>query len=202
MRIARAAVVVIVAGCGGGGNGTTPPATVASVVISPGTAQSMSVGSTRSFNASARDAQNNVLSGRTIAWTVNQPSRLSVNPATGNSTTASALAEGAVVLTATSEGVPGTVSITVTAGTFPSEQTVNATAALTFQPQRADISAGGRVTWNFAIEHNVTFGSNAPPGGNIPNTSSGSVSRDFPTAGTYGYNCTLHAGMTGEVVVH
>jgi plastocyanin len=58
------------------------------------------------------------------------------------------------------------------------------------------------VTWNISgATHNVTFNGAAPTGGNIPDTRSGSVARTFPTAGTFGYQCTRHGGMTGQVVV-
>jgi len=58
------------------------------------------------------------------------------------------------------------------------------------------------VTWQISgARHNVTFSGAAPTGGNIPDTESGSVTRTFPTAGTYNYQCTRHSGMTGSVVV-
>jgi plastocyanin len=66
------------------------------------------------------------------------------------------------------------------------------------------IATGGTVTWQFtgSARHNVTFSGAAPAGGNIPDTDAGaSVSRTFGTAGTYGYQCTRHAGMTGQVIV-
>jgi plastocyanin len=48
----------------------------------------------------------------------------------------------------------------------------------------------------------VTFGGAAPAGGSIGNSGGGSsATRQFTTPGTYGYECTLHSGMTGTVVV-
>jgi plastocyanin len=48
----------------------------------------------------------------------------------------------------------------------------------------------------------VTFSGLQPPGGNIGDQPAGSSqSRTFATAGSYGYVCTRHNGMTGTVVV-
>jgi len=42
----------------------------------------------------------------------------------------------------------------------------------------------------------------APPGGNIPDTPAGSsMTRTFPTAGDYDYECTRHDGMKGRIRV-
>jgi plastocyanin len=50
--------------------------------------------------------------------------------------------------------------------------------------------------------HNVTFiivnGRPADISGSNANTT---IARTFATAGTFGYVCTLHAGMTGTVIV-
>jgi len=65
------------------------------------------------------------------------------------------------------------------------------------------IQTGGQVTWQIVEStHNVTFGANKPQGGDVPNTSPGvNVTRVFPTAGTFNYECTRHSGMTGQIVV-
>ena len=76
------------------------------------------------------------------------------------------------------------------------------TPGSSFSPPSVTIAAGGTVSWNIAgATHNVTFGALAPPGGNIPDTRGATVSRSFPSAGTYDYQCTRHDGMTGRVVV-
>ena len=49
--------------------------------------------------------------------------------------------------------------------------------------------------------HNVTFASVTGAPANVPNFNSGNVSRTFPTAGTFSYQCTNHSGMTGLVTV-
>jgi plastocyanin len=82
--------------------------------------------------------------------------------------------------------------------------TVNATNGLQFTPTPIRLTVGGTVTFKFgSVEHTVFF-DNAPPGApaNIPNlTGNTSVSRTFTTAGTFVYNCHVHPGMSGTVIV-
>ena len=77
------------------------------------------------------------------------------------------------------------------------------TPGVSFSPATVTIAAGGTVTWVISgTRHNVTFRGTGPPGGNIPDTDEGrSVSRAFPSRGTYDYDCTRHSGMSGRVVV-
>ena len=88
-------------------------------------------------------------------------------------------------------------------GTPPSNVTVQATTGSVFQPANAGIRTGGTVTWAFgSLGHNVTFddipGAPANIGGVNANTS---VSRTFPAAGSFPYQCTIHPGMSGTVSV-
>lgn len=76
-------------------------------------------------------------------------------------------------------------------------------AANTFTPPSVTIARGGTVTWTFgARPHNLTFaaatGAPADSAGRITNAQ---VVRTFNTAGTFNYECTIHSGMTGTVVV-
>lgn len=65
------------------------------------------------------------------------------------------------------------------------------------------VGPNGTITWEFgAVPHNVTFA--ATPGrpadiaGFNTNTS---IARTFTTTGTFAYECTIHPGMRGSVVV-
>ena len=82
--------------------------------------------------------------------------------------------------------------------------TVQATPAERFTPGRVTVVAGGTVTFAFgSLEHQVFF-DNAPAGApeNIPTpTANATVTRTFSTPGTFPYNCHLHPGMSGTVVV-
>jgi plastocyanin len=82
--------------------------------------------------------------------------------------------------------------------------TVQATPSIAFTPSRVNLLAGGTVTFDFgSVEHDVFF-DNAPTGApaNITAPSANkSVTLTFATKGTYVYNCHIHPGMTGTVVV-
>lgn len=75
--------------------------------------------------------------------------------------------------------------------------------AASFAPTSVTIAVNGTVTWNntSGITHNVTFNSATGAPSNIADHSSGQNQRTFGTAGTFGFQCTLHGGMTGSVVV-
>jgi plastocyanin len=70
-----------------------------------------------------------------------------------------------------------------------------------FTPANIQVAIGTTVTWTWASDardHNVTFGDGTTSG----NRSAGATySKTFPTAGTFTYNCTLHGGMNGSVLV-
>ena len=109
----------LVIACSGGGSddgddGTSPPpppTPVQSVTITPGPSLNLSVGATTQLSATARDAQGNVLTGRTITWSTSAQGVATVST-TGLVT---ATAVGAAQIRATSEGKTGEVTITVEA---------------------------------------------------------------------------------------
>lgn len=82
--------------------------------------------------------------------------------------------------------------------------TVQATPANQFTPGTVNLLVGGTVAFEFGtVGHNLFF-DNAPAGApaNITAaTSNASVTRTFPTAGRFVYNCHIHPGMTGTIVV-
>jgi len=58
------------------------------------------------------------------------------------------------------------------------------------------------VTFTFqATTHNVNFANVAGAPAGIAATASSGVQRLFATAGTFGYDCSLHPGMNGTVIV-
>ncbi|HSQ28776.1 MAG TPA: plastocyanin/azurin family copper-binding protein [Gemmatimonadaceae bacterium] len=70
-----------------------------------------------------------------------------------------------------------------------------------FSPASIQVPVGTTVTWTWdaaSITHNVTFADGSGSG----NKAAGATfTRTFGTAGTFQYQCTLHAGMTGSVLV-
>ena len=69
-----------------------------------------------------------------------------------------------------------------------------------FDPGATTVPVGSTVTWTWAqgaTIHNVMFND----GLKSDDQSTGSYSRQFNTAGSYPYNCTIHPGMSGSVTV-
>jgi uncharacterized protein YjdB len=94
---------------------TVTSAPVASVTISP-SQTTVNVGGMQSLNATLRDANNNVLTGRTVAWSSDVPSVASINASSGVVTGVSV---GSATITATSEGQSGQSAVTVASVTGP-----------------------------------------------------------------------------------
>lgn len=87
---------------------------------------------------------------------------------------------------------PPPSAITVTTGSAPPAR---------FIPTLGTVAVGGEVTFTNGspVEHDVTTGSNAWDATVLQPGESFSVT--FDQAGEYPYLCTLHAGMTGRIVV-
>jgi plastocyanin len=101
--------------------------------------------------------------------------------------------------TAPNNNTPGTPSTPST----PGVNEVFATTGNAFTPSTLTVSSGTTVTFTFqATTHNVNFASVAGAPANIPNTANSGVQRLFATAGTFGYDCSLHPGMNGTVIVN
>ncbi len=94
----------------GGGNGGGDPAPVASVTVTPSSA-TVEVGGTVQLSAQLRDAQGNVLTGRSVSWSSDNSNAASVS-GTGVVTGESV---GGATITAMSEGVSGEAAVDVTA---------------------------------------------------------------------------------------
>ena len=102
-------------------------------------------------------------------------------------------------------GVTKTVTVTVNvSGTLPAQADVIASSGdYVFTPKNVAIARGGSVTWTFGVlEHTVTFTNTAGAPASISSGGySAAVSRTFGSAGNFAYTCTIHAGMSGQVVV-
>jgi plastocyanin len=107
------------------------------------------------------------------------------------------------VLVACSGGGYGTGPGTSPPPPPPTPRTVVATNGLVFTPNTLHVSAGDEVTFSFgSVGHNVFFDAKAGAPTDIGGVNAnGTVTRTFPTSGTYTYTCHLHPGMSGAVVV-
>ncbi|HEX5017646.1 MAG TPA: Ig-like domain-containing protein, partial [Actinomycetes bacterium] len=94
---------------------TSQTTAVASVTVSPTTA-SLSVGGTKQFTATVKDASGNVLTGRTVTWASSAPNVATVS----TSGLVTGVATGTTNVTATSEGKTATVATTVTSSSSTS----------------------------------------------------------------------------------
>ncbi len=88
------------------------PARVTRVDVTPGSA-TVAVGATQTLTATPRDAGGAALTGRTVTWSSSANGVATVNA----SGVVTAVAAGTATITATSEGVSGTATITVPAPT-------------------------------------------------------------------------------------
>jgi YVTN family beta-propeller protein len=94
--------------------GQTLPPAVVSVVVTPASATLGSLGETVQLTASARDASGNTTSGKTFTWSSSDESLAMVS----SSGEVTALANGSVTITATTDGVNGTAAILVDQAVF------------------------------------------------------------------------------------
>ena len=175
----------------------------ASSITLGGAPASLAPGSTAQIAAEARDARQRPVPGVSgftftssdLGVAIVSPTGVVTAIGPGNATITSAVTASGVTVNGTLPLVVGFAS----AG--PSSAAVTATNNNQFTPPAVTVAPGGTVTWSFGSSvHNVTFSSATAPA-NIPNTSNAQVARVFPTAGTFPYVCTLHAGMNGTVTV-
>lgn len=88
-------------------------------------------------------------------------------------------------------------------GTGPNDDTVTIEMRdNSFSPASRSIAAGTRVRWvnEGSNTHNTTGEGGAWQSGNLAPDQQ--FERTFSTAGTFDYECTLHAGMTGTITVN
>lgn len=132
---------------------TVAAARVASLVLTP-TSLSLINGTSQLLSASARDKSGNVLSGRTITWTSANPAIATVS-AVGLVTAVGV--GGPVSITATSEGVSGSVTLSVLPAPVSSisisllgnalQIGMSAQAVATLRDANGAILSGRTVTW-------------------------------------------------------
>jgi plastocyanin len=110
-----------------------------------------------------------------------------------------ALGASGVVLASACGGSDGGIVPTETPPT--SSTAVVSTPGNTFSPPFTTIAVGTAVRFEIrGAAHNVIFsGAGAPA--NINVVSNTDVTRTFAAKGTFPYDCTVHPGMSGEVLV-
>ncbi len=106
---------------------TVDPTPVASVTVAPTSAQ-VGVAATTSLSATTRAANNQVLTGRVVAWSSSAPGVAQVDP----NGVVTGVTMGQATITATSEGQSGNATVTVVAG---------APASISMSPSPATVAA-------------------------------------------------------------
>lgn len=201
--IALAAVL----GCGKENGLLDPPpgqtqTTLGSIVATP-SALTLTAGQRSTITMQALSTTNQPIADATgYAFTSSATSIASVT--TGGEVTGLAAGSATITVSLTRGSVTRTVDVPVTvSGTLPATANVTASAtADTFSPAFVAIARTGTVTWTFgARAHNVNFQGTAGAPANIGDTVNDTVARTFNTAGTFTYVCTLHANMSGTVLV-
>ena len=117
---------------------TVDPTPVATVSVSPLTA-TVGVAATTQLTATTRDAANQVLTGRVVAWFSSATGVAQVDP----NGVVTGVTMGQATITAISEGKTGSATITVVAG---------APAAITVSPNPATVNAGETVQLSAQVQ--------------------------------------------------
>jgi plastocyanin len=191
------AAVALVSGCGSDNPSSPPVLTV--VLTAP--KQTIAVGDPLQLTATARDVNGVTVPGATISYASSASNVARVSP----SGLLVGLAPGSASITAASAGtISDAVTVTVTAGSVAG---VFATQATSFAPTQITIKVQQSVAFAFldGTPHNVAFRDRAQRPGvptDVPTTTNEVVSRTFATTGTFPFDCTLHSGMTGQVIVN
>jgi plastocyanin len=202
------AVLSSLLACGGDDdNATEPPPgqqTLGSITTTPSGTISLSAGNTRSISVVALDTENRVISNPgTVSFTSSNNTVAEVDG--GGEVLAIAAGSADITASLTRGGITKQATLTVqVTGSLPASATVIASTGgdFSFTPRNVAIQAGGSVSWTFgSLEHTVTFTAQAGAPQSILSGLNATISRTFTTAGDFNYTCTIHAGMTGQVVV-
>ena len=190
-------VFLVVATCALSGCGSDPASPDVSTVVATASKQTIAVGEAVQVTATARDTYGETISGARITYASSTPTIASVN-ANGR---VIGVAPGSASVTATSGGVTSApVTFTVTTGSVAAVFTMQANS---FSPAQATIRVSQSVLFDFPADmHNVIFQQRTGKPADIQATSNASITRTFSTAGTFPFDCTLHPGMSGQVIVN
>ena len=187
------AATVAVMACGSD-NPSSPPVLTVGLTAPKVT---IAVGEPLQLTATARDVNGVTVTGAKFTYTSSAPTIVNVN---GDGRIIG-VAAGSASITATSGGVvspPLAIAVTATSGIAVVTMTNN-----TFTPFTTTIRVGQTVAFDFPpLAHNVIFANRTGKPADIAATQSETVSRVFGTAGTFPFDCTLHPGMSGQVIVN
>ena len=187
---------LLLAACGSEASDPTGGFPVPAQVLITAPATELFVGQSIQLSATALDASGADLAAGEPRWTSSNPSVVVISE-TG---LVDAMTPGSATLRVTIAGKSASVGVTVEE--LPGyDVTVQVTAQ--FVPATIAIRQGGTVRFVFnGIQQNITF-SRAFPGAptDIPNSTTGTVARQFGTVGDFRFESTVSAGLAGLVRV-
>lgn len=187
-RIASASIVV--------------PTPVASVVLAPALASMVELRTLVPL-VTLRDAANNILQGRSVTFTSNDTSVAQVSSAG----TITARRQGTVIITASSEGRSGTLSVTVTLAPVGSVVVSPVNATLSVNQTQQHTAAVKDSLGNTLAGRTVTWTSSAPgvatvsPAGLVTTVAPGSATITASSGGSSGTTFITVAAPVASVVV-
>lgn len=96
---------------------------------------------------------------------------------------------------------PGTASSSESPSTLAASDTAVTIDNFAFLPETVTITVGSAATWTNqqGVAHTVTADDGSFDSGDL--ASNATFDRTFDTAGTFSYHCSIHATMTGTVIV-
>jgi plastocyanin len=194
-------VLVVLLACGDGGTGSVPGpggSTVASVSIG-NVPTTITVGQSAQLTATALDASHApVANPGTFVWSSGAISVATVDQ-TGKIT---GVSPGSTTISASVAGIVATASIPVTPS--PAAKDTVFTIQETFVPNQVTITPGSSVVFAFGggIPHNVIFDRSAAGApADIQIAKDVANTRTFGSRGSFKFDCTVHPGMSGEILV-
>jgi len=195
MRRSLGSIVIAfaAASCSSDG-GSGPSLRIANVFISAPT-PTIAVGDKAQLTAVALDSVGNTVNA-TFTWS----SSADIVAMVSGAGLVTGVTAGTATIAAKAGSVTGTLSLTVRASA--NLAVVTMPPGDVFTPFQVTVPVGGTVRWEFPQKpHNVIFDRKTGAPTDIQSTANSAVSRTFALAGTFPYDCTLHPGMAGEVVV-
>jgi plastocyanin len=165
----------------------------------------LEIGSGTQATVEGRDALGGVvaLGSRAIAWSSSNAGIATVS--SGGAVNTGGV--GAVTLTVSvqdgSNVLTSSTAITVTSVAGAPTTADVFMPGLLFNPGQAVVKVGGTVRYIFpATDHNVIWNPRLPGSPtDILVTTNATVSRTFTAVGVYPYDCTIHPGMSGRIIV-
>ncbi len=193
-RILGSLVIAFVAASCSGDSGSGPSLRIANVFISAPT-PTIAVGDKAQLTAVALDSVGNTVNA-TFEWS----SSADIVAIVSSAGLVTGVTAGNATISAKAGGVTGALSLTVRASA--NLAVVTMPPGDIFTPFQVTVPVGGTVRWEFPQRpHNVIFDRKAGAPVDIQSTANASIARTFALAGTFPYDCTLHPGMSGEVIV-